>query len=96
MERTITGFVVDKEYYIDMDIVWSGFTTDAASNFGMWAQGSVYNGSNWSWNYGNPMASKIGNLTSLMLSSADSFVDGAINSGRILVNSIAMDNFIEN
>ena len=22
MERTITGFVVDKEYYIDMDIVW--------------------------------------------------------------------------
>ena len=138
MERTITGFVVDKEYYIDMDIVWSGFTTDAASNFGMLAQGSVYNGSNWSWNYGNPMASKIGNLTSLMLSSnsgtkhfkvkftaeqpgyelgcradysnckgtityknirvvpADSFVDGAINSGRILVNSIAMDNFIEN
>lgn len=138
MGRYITGFVVGKEYYIELLIVWSGFTINAADNFRIWGQGSTYDGSSWTWSIGNPMAYSIGQIRDLVLSAdsgekllkvkftathtgyelgcradysngkgtityknirvvpADSFVDGAINSGRILVNSIAMDNFIEN
>lgn len=64
-------FESGKTYYIEVLFSWSGFKTDAASNFGMWAQGSqIYNGSE-GWSTSNPMANVIGNVTSLVLS-ADS------------------------
>lgn len=70
MGKSITGFVANKDYYIEMDVVWSGFKTDAPSNFGIWAQGAAYDGSAWVWT-GNPMTNAIGNFKTLVLS-ADS------------------------
>lgn len=62
MGRNITGFVKGKSYVIDMTVIWSGFKTDVADNFDMWAQGSCYDGTSWSWHYGNPMCNAINNL----------------------------------
>ena len=138
MGEYITGFIVGKEYYIELLIVWSGFITNAADNFSIWGQGCTYDGSSWTWSVGNPMAYSIGQMRDLVLSAdsgeklfkakftanypgyslgcradysngsgtityknirivpADCYVDGIISGGRILTDSIAMDNFIEN
>lgn len=142
MGKNITGFEKGKSYVLDMTVAWSGFKTDAPSNFNMWPQGASYDGSSWSWSYGNPMCNAITNLKGfkdLVLSAdsgskryvvtfditndctglqlgcradysngkgtitysnirvvpADSYIDGSTSSGKILADSIAMDNFVE-
>lgn len=71
----IKGFEEGKKYYLEMDIIWSGFKDNSASNFGSWAQGATWNGSSWDWNVGNPLAGLVnslagsnGKITSLLLS----------------------------
>lgn len=74
MGRYITGFVKGKSYVIDMTVIWSGFKTDVADNFGIASQGSCYDGTSWSWNYSNPMCNAINNLKGFkdLVLSADS------------------------
>lgn len=74
MGNKITGFVKGKSYVIDMTVIWSGFKTDVADNFGIASQGSCYDGTNWSWNYSNPMCNAINNLKGFkdLVLSADS------------------------
>lgn len=74
MRRYITGFVKGKSYVIDMTVIWSGFKTDVADNFNIGSQGSCYDGTSWSWNYGNPMCNAINNLKGFkdLVLSADS------------------------
>lgn len=74
MERNITGFEKGKSYVIDMTVIWSGFKTDVADNFNICSQGSCYDGTSWSWNYGNPMCNAINNLKGFkdLVLSADS------------------------
>lgn len=74
MERNITGFEKGKSYVIDMTVIWSGFKTDVADNFNIGSQGSCYDGTSWSWNYGNPMCNAINNLKGFkdLVLSADS------------------------
>lgn len=74
MGRYITGFVKGKSYVIDMTVIWSGFKTDVADNFNIGSQGSCYDGTSWSWNYGNPMCNAINNLKGFkdLVLSADS------------------------
>ena len=74
MGRNITGFVNGKSYVIDMTVIWSGFKTDVADNFGIASQGSCYDGTSWSWKYSNPMCNAINNLKGFkdLVLSADS------------------------
>lgn len=74
MERNITGFEKGKSYVIDMTVIWSGFKTDVADNFNIGSQGFCYDGTSWSWNYGNPMCNAINNLKGFkdLVLSADS------------------------
>ena len=69
----VEGFVQGKQYYVELTVKWSGFTSNTSSNFGSWFQGSTYNGSSWDWTSSNPLTSAaitaIGNLTSVFTSS---------------------------
>lgn len=56
LSMDITGFQKGKTYGVELLIAWSGFKTNAASDFNAFFQGAAYSGGDWSWSIGNPMS----------------------------------------
>lgn len=65
IQSNINGFVKGKKYAVEIVLQWSGFKTNAATNFNAYFQGSICADGSWTWNASNYLTNAINSVSNL-------------------------------